>query len=273
MTGETTLERALAALSPYFPGLVIIGGTAHRLFELHPLASRGAHEFLTTEDVDIASSAGLASAGDTRLIDALRQAGFEERFRGVEAPEARYVLTDRPVAYLEFLAPLTGSGEKRGGKRDVLLRIGGVHAKKLRAIDLLLHAPWTARLQGSSGPVDVPVANPLTYLVQKLLKLHERGSTKRAKDVLYVFDTLTLFADALPILGAESHALLPPLTRKQRGQVQVAVRKHCSFDSLGCIGAARIAAEQRPRPPDNRQIAVGCNIGLAQALPVIFSAG
>jgi len=35
-----TRERSLAALTPYFPRLVIIGGTAHRLFSRHPPGPR-----------------------------------------------------------------------------------------------------------------------------------------------------------------------------------------------------------------------------------------
>jgi hypothetical protein len=159
VSNEPALERALDALDRYFPRLVIIGGTAHRLFPLHPLGSVPTHELLTTEDVDIAAPLELASDGSTTLIDALLAAGFDEEVRGASDPVYVYTLRCQPGAYLQFLAPLHGSGETRKGKPDVRLEIGGVQAKKLREIDLLLHSPWTARLATDSGASRSPTGS------------------------------------------------------------------------------------------------------------------
>lgn len=266
MNREPTLSQALAALAPYFPNLVIIGGTAHRLFPLHPLGVQPSFELLTTEDVDIAVSLELASADDSQLLDALTNAGFQERIGGADKAECTYVLRSRPTAYLQFLAPLMGSGEKRDGKPDVHMRVAGIQAKKLRAVDLLLHEPWLAMLDAPDGAATVPVANPCAYLVQKLVKLHERQGPKLHKDVLYVFDTLTIFGDKLAELGADARRLVPDLTAKQRRRVRDAIAKYFSATSDACRGAAVLAASQRGNPPSAAQLADACRMGLADAL-------
>lgn len=42
-------------------------------------------------------------------------------------------------------------------------------------------------------PMDIRVANPLAFMVQKFLIQEQRPARKRAQDVLYVFDTIGLF--------------------------------------------------------------------------------
>ncbi|HQX64044.1 MAG TPA: GSU2403 family nucleotidyltransferase fold protein, partial [Thermomicrobiales bacterium] len=61
---EALLRRALAALGPYRPELIVVGAWAHRFFERHPLAQPLAHPTLMTEDADLASPAKLATIGD-----------------------------------------------------------------------------------------------------------------------------------------------------------------------------------------------------------------
>lgn len=126
--------------------------------------------------------------------------------------------------------------------------------------------PWTVRLTADDVETDVPVTNPMTYVVQKLLKLGERQGDKRAKDILYLFDTLTIFADELRTLAASARTLLPILTPKQRRRVRANATEHCFAISDGVRHAARIAAAQRQVPPNAEQIALGCRQGLMTLL-------
>jgi len=58
--------RLLTALRPWLGQLVVVGGWAHRLHRLHPLANPPGHLPLRTRDADLAFSADEALAGDVR---------------------------------------------------------------------------------------------------------------------------------------------------------------------------------------------------------------
>ena len=47
-------------------------------------------------------------------------------------------------------------------------------------------------------PVDLLVANPLCFMVQKLLIKKDRKPAKHAQDLLYIYDTIRLFGHLLP---------------------------------------------------------------------------
>ena len=75
-------------------------------------------------------------------------------------------------------------------------------AQKLRYLEILFIDPWTIRIGPDKGvplpsTVDLHVANPASFIVQKLLIREVRTPAKRAQDVLYIHDTLELFAGAL----------------------------------------------------------------------------
>ena len=142
---EPILVQALAALAPVREHLVVVGGTAHRLFPLHVYGEALDHELLTTEDVDLAAPLQLAQAGGEDLAARLRAAGFEAEVRGAEEPCHRYRF-GQTIATLQFIAPLQGSGLNRSGRRDRSLRFSGIVAEKLRSVELLLDAPWPLEL-------------------------------------------------------------------------------------------------------------------------------
>ncbi len=129
--------------------------------------------------------------------------GFEEDVRGDDKPPATlYRLgKDTDGFYAEFLTPLMGGGLTRAGKRKVTVQVAGVTSQQLRYIDLLLHDPWLVHLDpGVFGIPDrrqVQVANPVSFMAQKLLIHKKRTPADRAKDILYVHDTLQVFGSRL----------------------------------------------------------------------------
>ena len=262
---ERTLARALGALESVLDRVVVVGGTAHRLFPHHELGAAPGFELLVTEDVDVAAPLELGRDESRNLLERLEQAGFEEEVRGATDPAYVYRFREDREAYLQFIAQLRGDGRTRSGGRDRLLRFSGIQAEKLRHVDVLLHEPWRVSLRAEDDSYDVLVANPVAYLLQKLLTLPDRGS-KRSKDLLYVFDTLTIFADSLSELAERAASLAPPLPAKSAKAVTRTAASLCFVETDVSREAARIAAAQRNRPPESRQIVRACELGLQQVL-------
>jgi len=97
----------MESLRPWLDQVVIIGGWAHRLYRLHPLAERPQYEPLATLDADVALPRRLRVAGD-EIYQRLRANGFKPEFLGHHRPPAaHYRLTDPGAQfYAEFLTPL-----------------------------------------------------------------------------------------------------------------------------------------------------------------------
>jgi hypothetical protein len=160
---------------------------------------------LTTKDTDLAFSARVPLEGDVK--GALEKAGFDEKLSGESHPPVTHYELSKDDAgfYVEFLTPLVGSGQKRDGTPDATVAVAGVTAQKLRYLEILLEGPWVVRIGPDEGfplprKVDLRVANPVSFIVQKLLIQQDRKPPKRAQDVLYIHDTLELFSGALPAL-------------------------------------------------------------------------
>lgn len=161
------------------------------------------YQSLTTKDTDLAFSTGAPLEGDIRA--ALEKAGFSEKLSGEsQPPVTHYELSEDDAGfYAEFLTPLVGSGRKRNGTLDATVAVAGVTAQKLRHLEILFIDPWVIRIGPDKGfalpgTVNLQVANPVSFVVQKLLIQQDRKPAKRAQDVLYIHDTLELFAGALP---------------------------------------------------------------------------
>ena len=103
MDDSAAFALLIQTLRPWLGHLVIVGGWAHRLHRLHPLASTPAYAPLRTRDVDLALSLQAPVAGDIR--EALEQAGFGRRFLGSDTPPVtHYGLGDEDGGfYAEFL--------------------------------------------------------------------------------------------------------------------------------------------------------------------------
>lgn len=267
---ERVLGRALVALAAVRDRLVVVGGTAHRLFPLHELGREPGHQLLVTEDVDFAAPLELQHDGGRDLLDRLLHAGFEEEVRGADEPAYLYRLPGDDSAYLEFIADLVGSGTKRGGKRERSMLFSGIHAQKLRHVDVLLHAPWEVEVRFEGGDLRLRVANPVAFLTQKLLTLKARRPAKQSKDLLYIFDTLAIFADSLRELEKSAPDLVPDLPHKARAKILRTATEICFTEGPASRGAAAIAAEQRDRPPDSAQIVSACELGVRRVLALVL---
>lgn len=205
MTDLDSFGRLLQAIEPWRAHLVLVGGWAHRLHRFHPLASVPDYAPLITRDTDLAFKVDAPLEGDIR--SALAASGFEEDLSGDHNPAVtHYALGDDDAGfYVEFLTPLRGSGVKRNGDPDVTVAKAGITAQKLKHLDVLLVEPWPIRIGPAKGvtvpaPIDVLVANPVSFMAQKLLIQKYRSPAKRAQDVLYIHDTIELFGASLPHL-------------------------------------------------------------------------
>ncbi len=183
------LAKLLKALRPWLNQLVIVGGWAHRLYRLHERANPPRYQPLRTRDADVAFSLTSPLVGDIRA--ALEAEGFQQEFSGEATPPiTQYSLEKEDHGfYAEFLTPLHGSGYLRSGAPDVTAASAGITAQKLRYLDLLLVEPWTVRLGPAVGvpiePADVKIANPTSFIAQKLLIQKYRKREKQPQDVLY----------------------------------------------------------------------------------------
>jgi hypothetical protein len=213
LSGSVSLVNALR---PWRKELVIVGGWAHRLHRLHPWAGSPVYAPIRTRDADVAFSLDLAPHGDIR--SAPLAAGFTESLSSDHRPPiSDYRLGEEDGGfYVEFLAPLKGSELKRNGGEDATVKRAGVTAQKLRYLDLLLMHPFEVRLDDRvdsalAKPADVQIANPVSFIAQKLLIRQARKPEKQAQDVLYIHDTIELFAGRL----GELHTLWLEVIRPQ----------------------------------------------------------
>jgi hypothetical protein len=212
------------ALAPWGGQLVFVGGWAHRLHTLHPLASPQGHKPVFTRDTDLAFATAAPIEGDMKA--ALQASGFKEQLSGeFKPPVAHYTLGEQDKGfYAEFVTPLSGSGRTRKGVQDATLSKAGITAQKIRHLDILLVDPWVVSLTPGNAPIkaplDVRVAHPLAFMVRKFLIQAHRPPKKRAQDILYVFDTIGLFGAQLDAFAQSWEVLIgPALGRKHRDDV------------------------------------------------------
>jgi len=202
----SAFARLVMALEPWLDRIVIVGGWAHRLYRLHPHAQTLEYAPLATLDADIAIPPALP-VEESAIRESLRVAGFEEEFVGVDQPPATHYRlgAEQDAFYAEFLAPLVGGEYDRRGKRAVTGQVGGITVQRLRHVGLLLDDPWQVDLDlsfVSSWRGVVQIAHPVRFLAQKLLIYSKRSRSDRAKDILYIHDTLEVFGARLDELCA-----------------------------------------------------------------------
>jgi len=184
--------RLVESLTPWLDQVVIIGGWAHRLHRLHPSAQPLQYEPLATLDADVALPRRIKVAGD-EIYKRLAANGFEAEFLGTSP---------------KFLTPLVGGTVDRTGKQNATQSLGGVSSQNLRHIEVLLAAPWSVALSAANGfpfviETGVQIANPVSFLAQKILIHRRRNRDERAKDILYMHDTIDTFATRIDDLGVE----------------------------------------------------------------------
>jgi hypothetical protein len=209
-----------------------------------------------------------APAGGDDLGARLAAEGFKASYFGDDRPPAaHYELVDASGFYAEFLIPLVG-GESKRGERDATGRVRGVVATKLRHLELLTVAPWTINLGGvgvdPTIPVHVKVPNAAAYVAHKLLVLDRRKLEDRTKDILYIHDTIEVFADALPQLNALwRDDLRPGLSAKSVLLIESAAQEQFNKVTDLARSASLIATGRSMKP---EALVATCSAGLAQII-------
>ncbi len=260
--------RLIEALHPWLGQIVVIGGWAHRLYRLHPLAQQLEYAPLATFDTDVAVPAQLPAAGQD-IYERLIASGFqEERLGDAQPPATHYrLVTGEAGFYAEFLTPLLGGSYKRSGAKDATMRIAGVSTQKLRHLGLLLRAPWAVEIGLATGyPTAetrrVQLPNPASFLAQKILIHQQRDRADRAKDVLYIHDTIETFGGALPTIRQEWEANIKPgLHANATRQVEKAAAVLFAEVDDRIREAARIAVRRNLTPESIREV---CSYGWSQ---------
>jgi Nucleotidyltransferase len=258
------VARLVTALRPWLGQLVVVGGWAHRLHRFHRLAKPPDYLPLRTRDTDLAFSPDESLAGDIRT--ALTDAGFTEELFGDDAPATHYRLGEDDAGfYAEFLTPLVGSEMKRG-KRDATVRTAGIAAQKLRYLDLLLLKPWSVRI-GLEREVPIAadeelfVANPTSFIVQKLLIHSDRRPHKKAQDILYIHDTLELFGGSLGELRRLWLEDVRPAMPSKTARRSEAVARELFAEVTDTIREAARIPQDRQLAPENVQRACAYGLG------------
>jgi len=264
------LARLVDALRPYLDDLTLVGGWAHRLYP-HFREEPPPFEPLTTEDADVATPIDVR-VREGSLAERLQRAGFvAERSGDGDPPVEHYRHGDDGGFTVEFLCSQGGSGVRKDGTPDGTVDVAGVTAQRLRYLEILSLKRWTLTIGVSKGfPLEdgdaaIHLPNPVSYLVQKVLVLHRRKPGEQPKDVLYVHDTLLMFAASLEGLRplardvlAEMHPGWVTKFHERRARMFAAVN-----DNL--IGAAEIAKSVgRARPSSPQAIQAVCLRGFAQ---------
>lgn len=258
MNDLDAFAKLVQALNPWRGQLVFIGGWSHRLHTLHPHASPLGFQPVFTKDTDLAFHNKVPLAGNIK--DALIAKGFKEDFSGeARPPVTHYSLgNDTSGFYAEFLTPLVGSGIKRTGEADATMLAGGISAQKIRHLGILLTDPWVMAVGTMNGvpldaPVDLQVANPVCFMVQKFLIKKQRTANKHRQDLLYVFDTVQLFGHMLPQFKENWEKVIAPSL--DAGAVKTVVQECTeSFDTVtdAIRDAARIPQDRRVDPEELR---------------------
>ena len=108
------------------------------------------------------------------------------------------------------------------------------------------------------------MANPATFVAQKL-QIHRRRSVDdRARDLLYIHDTLQLFGPRLPDMRTEWHVHLAPQIPNRTLKALTRSSRALFLDLSDDIRrAARISAERKLTPEAIREV---CAYGVEQLL-------
>ncbi len=155
-----------------------------------------------TEDIDIViGEKGVLPD----LSEALKAARFEEVPRGVTTPPS--IIYRAPGGdYVQFLCRRTGAQGGRSGSRAHVEKAYGLVAESLTHVEILAFESWEFDLPGEDDVLKARVVHPACFILQKGLISESRSLGERAKDLLYVHDTLRLF-DPAELRGTAQQAL------------------------------------------------------------------
>jgi hypothetical protein len=197
------------------------------------------------------------------LRERLLSNGFTEEFLGDHRPPAtHYRLGNEPGGfYAEFLTPLAGSVYDRTSERKATVEIAGVTSQQLRYLELLLQQPWQVDIHTDGFAGCVQVANPVSFLAQKVL-IRRRNRADRARDILYIHDTLEVFGARLAELHELWREQVAPLLH-HRSVVKVRQSSRVLFGSVSddIRRAARIPTDRDLSP---EMITQACRFGFEE---------
>ena len=268
------IEPVIRALQPLLPHVLVIGGWAHRLHREHPLALPPTVEPLQTSDLDVSLSAAASAATNLDLVKRFGTAGFDYEHTGSDLSESGHFRsrTDRTFT-VQLLTARRGSGTRRDGTPIRALRIGGTPVEVLRGLDLLESDPWRARWQSEAGKeFEIAVCHPTSFLLGKLLltRIQSRPILHRAKDLLYVVDTLQLFSERWEDLLREAPSLPARVRRPLWNEIQAACEESLQPRSVGLQRALQLSPElPGTRPSTAAALAEFCQTGLKPVLAAL----
>jgi len=178
---QDPFSRLVVALDPWLDQVVIVGGWAHQLYRRHPAAQELDYPPLTTLDTDVAVPLKLP-VREQDIRARLLAHGFTEESLGNDRPQAtHYYLGDEASGfYVEFLTPLIGGEYDRKGRRKATTEVAGVSSQRLRHVELLLHHPWSIDFKSDEFAGMIQIANPVSFVAQKVLIHEEREREDRA---------------------------------------------------------------------------------------------
>jgi hypothetical protein len=136
--------------------------------------------------------------------------------------------------------------------------VGGVSSQLLRYIEILLLSPWKVELGPENGYALAPkrtvqIANPASFLAQKILIHEQRDYKDKAKDLLYMHDTIEVFSenlhelqklfrnDVAPKLHARRVAELQGTPERLFGKVEDTIREAALMAAGRKLSAERLA--------------------------------
>jgi hypothetical protein len=263
------LARALAPAPEHF---VVIGGAAQHLFRHVHSAQAVGFPALRTSDADVAVSTTIGTA--IRLDSQMAAQGFHEEVGGLTTPPvARYVFGTKSDRYVEFVTHRTGSGDARGRQASRTETIAGALAQRLPHIDVLLKLPWTIELLAADGycvgeeRLHLRIANAASYIAQKLLILRKRDEDNRAKDLVYVHDTLLIFAPALEQLAELWRSVESPHSKTARDVARIARSLGASVTDDTRRAAQLLGSLSRPGRSDEQGFLNALDEGLTRVFP------
>jgi hypothetical protein len=233
------------------------------------MANVPGYQPLLTKDTDLAFGRDAPLEGDIKA--ALQKMGFNEELSGDHRPPVtQYALGEDDAGfYAEFLTPLHGSGVRRNGELDATTLKAGITAQKLRHLEILLINPWPIRIGPEQGiplarPMDLQVANPASFIVQRLLIQPTRTPRKRAQDMLYIHDALELFGATLSELRSLWQEKIRSTLTKNASRQLTQQSKECFSSVTDVIREAARIPQDRSLDPERMRAA--CQLALSQIL-------
>lgn len=191
---ESLLRRILEALGPYRLDLVLIGGWVPYLYQKYGGFPRWQVELARTKELDVFVPARLETADRPILATVLEEAGFEPVSGNDGAVWAR---KGGPDDLIEFFTPHQGTARQIGHPRSIAGQrsISGI---ALRHLDLLTETTSVLDLGGAReesltarvASLGGYVLNKATTFPERMSSAAEDGSSKAAKDLIYLRDVM-----------------------------------------------------------------------------------